>query len=72
MAGQHPVAKERQRAKDGEVSETNSKKDREERTRVNAALSVLPTPFLQVYETLYFPSAAGKKQFFLLKLAGVC
>lgn len=68
------------RARDGEASETESKKkkkkekrDGEKRTRVNAVLSFLPTPSLQVEETLYFPSTAEKKrQFLLLKLAGVC
>ena len=56
------------RARDGEVGETESKKNKKEkreggkRTRVNAVLSFLPTPSLQVEETLYFPSTAGKKK----------
>lgn len=49
MAGQHPVAKQRHRAKDIEVNETRvKKKEREQRTSVNAALSFLTTRFLPV------------------------
>lgn len=64
---------ERQARQSPKKKKKKEKRDGEKRTRVNAVLSFLPTPSLQVEETLYFPSTAEKKrQFLLLKLAGVC
>lgn len=52
MAGQHPVARRRQRADHGIYNKTEERK-----TRLSTILSF---PFLQVGETLYYPSAAAK------------
>lgn len=59
-SGQRDTEGQRRRSGwDREKKETEEKK-----TRLNAALSFLPTSFLQVWETLCFPSAADKSNSF--------